>query len=64
METQPNSVQLIFERHLSPTFDELLHYVDVAYVACFETFTIVENKPLVLWRVKLGVDVRLASCET
>jgi hypothetical protein len=50
VKTPPNGVQLISQiRHLSPAFDELLHYIDVVFFAWFKPFAIVQNKPVVLW---------------
>jgi len=63
METQPNSVELIFQRLITPTFDEFSHFVEVVFIACFKAIAVMENKSVVLWRDELVVDVRLASCE-
>jgi hypothetical protein len=64
MDTPPNSVQPLLQiRHVSPAFNELPYYIDIVFFACFKTFAIVENKPVVLWWDELGVDVHLASFE-
>jgi hypothetical protein len=53
-------MELVFQRHFSSTFNETLNYVHVAFVARFKTLAIVKNKPVVLWRDKLVVDIGLA----